>query len=427
MATGPGIRVRVSAPPAEARKLIARLVRGGVPAAPDDGASPAELLIVSHTAPEELPKFRPRAGWLVALGAPGAPYFAQGADEVVVPGEPEILFRRMRMILERRDLLAKVERLNERVQALEAGLADAAHDVRSPLQAVIGNAELLSRDTSLTQKQRECAAAAARQGLRAMELAERILDSAKQRDRRVLDARPCDIGKLVEAVIQHCQQAASQRGVALVAVPPPRPLEVRADPELLGRVLENLVGNAIRHSSRGGQVEVAGWRASPKLVRLSVKDQGDGISAEELPKLVAGLGPGRGLRIARDIVERHGGDLWAESSVGNGTRFYVELALQPPSTRPKVLLVSDDARWLREVARTLKTACDVRTASPGQAKIGNRRTDMVLIDPSGPTKAHAKKFDALRVEAKDAQVPVIELPSETAAARLARTLAHLTP
>src|SRR5205823_752600 len=129
--------------------------RGGIPAAPDDGSSPAELLVVSHARPDELPKFRARAAWLVVLGAPGAPYFAQGADEVVVPGEPEILFRRLRLLLERRDLVAKAERLTERVQALEAGLADAAHDVRSPLQAVIGNAELLARDTSLTPKQRE--------------------------------------------------------------------------------------------------------------------------------------------------------------------------------------------------------------------------------------------------------------------------------
>src|SRR5436309_3942140 len=110
-------------------------------------------MIISHPRPEDLHKFRPRAAWLVVMGAPGAPYFAAGADEVVVPGEPEILFRRLRMLLERRDLLAKVERLTEQVSALEAGLADAAHDVRSPMQAVIGNAELLARDTSLTPKQ----------------------------------------------------------------------------------------------------------------------------------------------------------------------------------------------------------------------------------------------------------------------------------
>ncbi len=142
-----------------------------------------------------------------------------------------------------------------------------------------------------------------------------------------------------------------------------------------------------------------------------------------MPKLVAGLGPGRGLRIAREIAERHGGDLWAESSVGNGTRFYVELPLQPPSTRPRILLVSDDARWLREISRTLKTACDVRVVGLAAAKLGKQRTDLVLVDPS----KSSKRLEALRTEAKGAQVPVIELPSEMAAARLARTLAQFTP
>jgi len=414
--------LRVAAPAAEARRLCARLTRGGIPAASDDGSSRAEILVVSE--PSDLGPYRSRADWLVVVGAPGAPYFAAGADEVVVPGEPEILFRRLRMLLERRDLLAKVERLTERVSALEAGLADAAHDVRSPMQAVIGNAELLARDTSLTPKQRECAAAAARQGLRAMQLAERILEAARARDSTVIDVRPCDLGRLVETAVIHAEEAARQRGVTLVANPPARPVELRADPDLLLRLLDNLIANAVRASPRGGQVEVSGWRASPKLVRLAVKDGGEGIPASELSKLLAGLGPGRGLRIAREVAERHSGELWAESSVGNGSRFLAEVPLAPPSSRPCVLLVSDDAKWLRDMARSLKNACEVRTVATAAAKLGSKRTDLVLLDPGHKA---GKKLEALRTEAMDAQVPVIELPSEMAAARLARTFAHLAP
>ena len=101
----------------------------------------------------------------------------------------------------------------------------------------------------------------------------------------------------------------------------------------------------------------------------------------------------------------------------------MELPLQPPSTRPRILLVSDDARWLREISRTLKTACDVRAVGVAAAKLGKHRTDLVLVDPS---RKSGKKLEALRIEAKGAQVPVIELPSEMAAARLARTLAQFT-
>lgn len=420
MAQGPTVRVFVAAPATEARRLCARLTRGGIPAAPDDGVARAEILTVLE--PDDLAPYRARAETLVVLGRPGAAWFAAGADEVIAPGEPETLFRRLRSHIERRDLFAKIERLSQRVAALEEGLADAAHDVRSPLQAVIGNAELLARDSSLTPAQRECAASAARQGLRAIQLAEHILQSARQRTGRALDARACDLGKLLEKAASHAQEAARQRGVTLTVHPPPRSVELRADPPKLLRMMDNLVDNAVRASTRGAQVELSGWRMSPKLVRLSIKDGGEGIPPGQLPKLVAGLGPGRGLRIARDIAEQHGGDLWAESSSA-GTRFFVELPLQPPSTRPRVLLVSDDSRWLREVARMLKTACAVRTAGVAAARLGNKRTDLVLLDPG---RNSGKKLEALRVEAKDAQVPVIEVPSEMAAARLARTLAHLS-
>src|SRR3954464_13070808 len=188
MPVGSPIRVRVAAPAAEARRLCTRLSRGGIPAAVDDGASRADVLVVV-AAEGDLSAWRARAEWLVVLGTPGAAYFAAGADDVVVPAEPELLFRRLRAALEKLDLLARMERLNVRVAALEAGLADAAHDVRSPLQAVIGNAELLARDSSLSPAQRDCAAAAARQGLRVMQLAEGILESARRRNRTALDVR----------------------------------------------------------------------------------------------------------------------------------------------------------------------------------------------------------------------------------------------
>jgi signal transduction histidine kinase len=421
MASVHAIRVRVAAPPTAARRLCARLTRGGIPAAPDDGASRSEILVV--VAPAGLAPYRPRAAHLVVVGAPGAPYFAAGADEVVVPHEPEILFRRLRSLIERVDLMSRLERLTERVAALEAGLADAAHDVRSPLQSVIGNAELLAGDSSLSPKQREIAAAAARQAQRAVQLAERILESARRPQRTPLDVRALDLGGLVESAVSQARPQAKQRGVTLAATPPVRPVELRADAHLLTRLLDNLIANAVRATPRGGMVEVSGWRASPKLIRIAVKDAGAGIPAAELPKLVAGLGPGRGLRIARDVAERHGGDLWAESSSG-GTRFFVELPLSPPSSRPRLLLVSDDNRGKREVSRTLKTAYEVRGASVATARLGNRRTDLVLVDPG---KRNGKKLQALRIEAKGAQVPLIELPSEMTAARLARTLAHLSP
>src|SRR5438128_10016636 len=163
MSAHPAVRVRVHAPPIEARRLVARLTRGGIVAAPDDGETPAEVLVVAGVAPDELAPYRARCQALCAVARPAGPYFAAGADEVIVPGEPEILFRRLRLLIERADLHARIERLTQRAGALEQGLADAAHDLRAPLHAAIGNAEQLARDPELPGRRKADADAVLRQ------------------------------------------------------------------------------------------------------------------------------------------------------------------------------------------------------------------------------------------------------------------------
>jgi signal transduction histidine kinase len=421
MSIHPAVRVRICAPSAEARRLAARLTRGGIVAAPDDG-SDAEILVTVGLAPADLFPARARCQILCAVGTPAGPYFSAGADEVVVPFEPEILFRRLKLWIERADLHARLERSTQRAAVLEQGLADAAHDMRAPLHASIGNAELLERDPALPPKLRADAQTILRQAERALQVAERILESAR-RENPLVEPGRVDLTALLDAAVRGAEGLARAKGVAVAAAPPARPVEIRADEEMLARLLDNLVGNAIRVTQRGGMVEVSAWRASPRHVRLSVRDTGPGIAPPELAKLVAGLGAGRGLRICRDIAEKHGGDFWAESTPGQGSKFVVELPLSFPQSRPRVLVVSNDEKWVREVARSLREACDVRSATVAEAKLGGRRTDLVLVESR---KGQSRSLAALRSAAKGAQVPVIELPSELAAARLARTLAHLT-
>src|SRR5439155_26203405 len=118
------------------------------------------------------------------------------------------------------------------------------------------------------------------------------------------------LGGMLEAAAAQARPVAKQRGVTLTVAPPSRPGEIHADGQLVGRILDNLIANAIRFSPRGGTVELEGWGASPRFVRIAVKDQGEGIAPAELPQLVAGLGPGRGLRIPRTLSDRHCGAMW---------------------------------------------------------------------------------------------------------------------
>ena len=421
MSAQPASRVQVVAAEGEGRRLVARLSRGGIAASIDDGVTRADLMVVLD--PAALAESAPRGEVVLAVGSPAGPLFTAGADDVVPAGEPELLFRRVVWHLERRALLARAQRSEERTRVFEEALAEAAHDVRSPLHAALGHASLLASDEGLNADQRASGAAAARQVERALNIAERVLASAVRSQRVPLKAKPVDIVELIEAAAAGAQATGKARGVRVSATRPAERIRIRADAELLARLLDNLVANAIKHTPRGGEVEVEASRSGPRSVRLSVRDTGEGIAAGELHKLTAGVGAGRGLRICRTIAERHGGDLWAESTPGKGSRFIAELPLQVANTRPKVLLVSDDQRWSREVSLALRQACDVRTSTTAEAHLLPRKPDLVLVEVPGP--GQERKYASLRTEAEDAKVPLVELPADVAAARLASALARL--
>jgi signal transduction histidine kinase len=118
------------------------------------------------------------------------------------------------------------------------------------------------------------------------------------------------------------------------------------DAQKISRVLANLVGNALRHTSAGGLVSVRAT-PTPAGVQVQVSDTGEGISADDLPHVFeqfyrgeksrsrATGGAGLGLAIAKAIVEAHGGRIWAESQPGTGSTFYVTLPLEGQNNAEK--------------------------------------------------------------------------------------------
>ncbi|MGZ9143322.1 MAG: sensor histidine kinase, partial [Candidatus Binatia bacterium] len=107
---------------------------------------------------------------------------------------------------------------------------------------------------------------------------------------------------------------------------------LRLDPERMLQVLRNLMGNAVKFTPKGGQVSIAVKRRDG-IVEVSVKDSGPGIPSESLESIFekfsqgshAGAihrqGTGLGLAIAKNIISSHGGNIWAESQLGNGSKF----------------------------------------------------------------------------------------------------------
>ncbi len=148
-----------------------------------------------------------------------------------------------------------------------------------------------------------------------------------------LEILPNSISDLISDTLERFSALAVQQGVNLRGQVAADTDPVRFDGQHIGRVLYNLVGNALRHTPAGGQIELIVWREAGDL-RVEVRDTGEGIRPEDLPHVFeqfyrgeksrsrATGGAGLGLAIARGIIEAHGGKIGVQSEPGKGARFY---------------------------------------------------------------------------------------------------------
>ena len=217
-------------------------------------------------------------------------------------------------------------------------LADVSHELRTPIAAVRMFNELLrEHGEDDPAARREFLESTAQQLDRLDWLAQNLLELSKLDSGLVLlDLRPDDLRAAVQSSFEQAKPTARRRGVALHLDMPDSPIRIRHDPQRVGQVVANLVGNAIKFTPSDGSVTVE-VRAVPEGARIEVRDTGVGIAAAELPRIferfyrgsrvneARGSGSGLGLAIVRSIVEMHGGTVTVESGVGAGSRFAVLL------------------------------------------------------------------------------------------------------
>ena len=219
-------------------------------------------------------------------------------------------------------------------------LADVAHELRTPLTIIRGNLEGL-RD-GVYEPTPEHLELVLDETDKLSRLVEdlRLLTLAEA-GQLVLDAQSLDVLQLLADVREAFACQAGEAGVTLCTHTPDSLPSLVADPQRLGQVLGNLVGNALRHTPAGGQITLGAELATADAVRLWVADTGAGILPEDMPRIFdrfwrgdparsheTGEGMGLGLAIAKGLVEAHGGRIWAESEVGQGTSISCMLPLQ---------------------------------------------------------------------------------------------------
>ncbi|HEY7523479.1 MAG TPA: HAMP domain-containing sensor histidine kinase [Candidatus Limnocylindrales bacterium] len=241
------------------------------------------------------------------------------------------------------------ERLQESVEIIRNDrdrsrdfLADVSHELRTPIAALRMFNELLQEHGEQDpEARREFLQSTAQQLDRLDWLAQNLLELSKLDSGLVLlDLRPDDLRAAVESSVDQARPAADRRGVALHIELPDRPLRIRHDPQRVGQVVANLLGNAIKFTEAGGTVTVEA-AAHPDGALIEVRDTGVGIEPDELPRIferfyrgarvneARGSGSGLGLAIVRSIVDMHGGTVTVESRPGAGSRFTVFLPRDP--------------------------------------------------------------------------------------------------
>lgn len=313
------------------------------------------------------------------------------------------------------DALAQLRAAKEAAEAANEAktrfLASVSHEIRSPLNAIYGYAQLLERNEGRD------ALSAARVIRRSAEhlshLVEGLLDIAQVEGGAFkLEREAIRFPELLEQIIAMLELQAEAKGLALVLDSPPGlPEFVHADPKRLRQVLINLLTNAIKFTDHGSVTLKVEYRN--QLATFSVIDTGIGIAPEDSARIFAPFervggpaaerpGVGLGLAITQALVHIMGGEIRVESAPGEGSRFIVRLMLSQPLSPPTepapepgavtgylgrerwVVLIDDDTAHLAMVRSLLEPlGFQVRTASDGESALAiaaQVQPDLVLCD-----------------------------------------------
>lgn len=318
------------------------------------------------------------------------------------------------------------EKAQKASQAKDAFIALVSHELRSPLNSIVGWSSLVERGHLPPEKLAHANHAIRKNALEQARLIEDLLDVSRIATGKIsLDLVSLDLDTILRDVFVSYEPLAIEREISLVLTHYSEPLIVQGDAGRVRQIISNLLGNALKFTGAGGRIELATGRDGP-LGIVTVRDSGIGISSEDLPvifdrfKQLEGVsringGLGLGLHIVQHLVELHGGTIEASSDgTGLGSTFTVKFPLlqRDPSAGAyipalsitsrdskypaadlsgiKVLVVEDDEAARTLLSRTLED-CHAKVVSAGstdQALAAVRMSvpDIIISDIQLPGK-----------------------------------------
>jgi signal transduction histidine kinase len=244
-------------------------------------------------------------------------------------------------------ILRDVTQLKEIDTLKSEFVSTVSHDLRSPLTLMRGYATMLEMAGDLNDQQKNYARMIV-QGVDNMaKLVNNLLDLGRIDFGVGLQVDSIPVLDILERVTSALQLHAKQKKISMgVELPKDLPHVVEADPALLHQALYNLVENGLKYTPEGGEVTLR-LIPAPETLTFAIQDTGIGIPASDLPRLfekfyrgtnreaLSQRGTGLGLAIVKSIAERHGGKVWVESELGQGSTFHLLIPIaQPKDSHP---------------------------------------------------------------------------------------------
>ncbi len=244
--------------------------------------------------------------------------------------------------LKNEDLARLNKELEEANQLKTELLGIAAHDLKNPLQSIMGFAELIGEESKQLDSINKKAMSIRRASQKMVGLIHDLLETAAiDAGKLELNRRRSDLGLLVQVISENFYLMAEAKGQRL-EVSIEEECMVSVDAERMKEVIENLIGNAIKYTPHGKTIWVRVLREGKDKVRFVVKDEGQGLTEDDMKKMFGKFqrlsarptggesSTGLGLSIVKKLVELHGGRIWAESEgKDKGATFTVEFVAEP--------------------------------------------------------------------------------------------------
>jgi signal transduction histidine kinase/ActR/RegA family two-component response regulator len=345
-----------------------------------------------------------------------------------------------------RERTAELEAVNARLKQMDRlksqFLAHVSHELRTPLTSIVGFADNMIEGLvgSLNAKQEQYLSRIKANGTRLARMITDLLDLSRvEAGKLSLSFDPLLLPAVVAEVMEQLRPLAKAKDLQLNVTAPTHDLRVWADPDRLNQILTNLLDNAIKYTPEGGSITVETFAGAGDLAHVLVRDTGQGIPQDALPKLFDPFfrvqhhersqtkGLGLGLAIVKDLVELHGGTNAVRSEIGQGTQFDFTLPLHPPHGQPiqeaqtfRRLLILDNDRDIRVLLkdRLESEGYQVQTAEDSRVAlrlIKEGSIDGLLLDIA------LSEFDGLQVmeqlRTMGSNVPVVVMTAVDALER----------